>query len=86
MGTSTKVKIPAIGKEFTPEECSSEVLRALYGYLPEDIRGETRTVITVLAAFNQMQKDATMQAAKLANWSSSSYARASSSCYECNEK
>lgn len=67
MGTSTKVKIPAIGKEFTPEECSAEVLRALYGYLPEDIRGETGTVITVPAAFNQMQKDATMQAANLAN-------------------
>lgn len=67
MGTSTKVKVPAIGKEFTPEECSAEVLRALYGYLPEDIRGETGTVITVPAAFNQMQKDATMQAANLAN-------------------
>lgn len=52
----------------TPEECSSEVLRTLFGYLPEQIRnGETvATVITVPAAFNQMQKDATIEAARAA--------------------
>src|SRR3546814_3400940 len=52
----------------TPEECSAEVLRALYGYLPEEIRGDgdTGTVITVPAAFNQMQKDSTMAAADAA--------------------
>lgn len=68
MGTSTKVKISAIEKEFTPEECSAEILKTLYGYLPEEIRNSdsTGTVITVPAAFNQMQKDATMSAAELA--------------------
>lgn len=68
MGTSTKIKIVAVDKELTPEECSSEILKTLYGYLPEEIRNSdsTGTVITVPAAFNQMQKDATMSAAELA--------------------
>ena len=52
----------------TPEECSSEILRVLFGYLPEELRNDpdVGTVITVPAAFNQMQKNATMQAAELA--------------------
>jgi len=68
MGTSTPVSIKALDKTMTPEECSAEVLKALYSYLPEDIRNsdETGTVITVPAAFNQMQKDSTMTAASLA--------------------
>lgn len=68
MGTSTPVKLPAVNLIMTPEECSAEVLRALYGYLPEEIRGDgdTGTVITVPAAFNQMQKDSTMAAADAA--------------------
>ena len=68
MGTSTPVKLAAVNLTMTPEECSAEVLKALYGYLPEDIRNDsdTGTVITVPAAFNQMQKDATMAAANAA--------------------
>lgn len=68
MGTSTPVKLTAVNLTMTPEECSAEVLRALFGYLPEEIRGdgETGTVITVPAAFNQMQKDSTMAAADAA--------------------
>lgn len=68
MGTSTPVKLMAVNLTMTPEECSAEVLRALYGYLPEEIRGDgdTGTVITVPAAFNQMQKDSTMAAADTA--------------------
>jgi hypothetical protein len=64
MGTSTPVKLPAVNLTMTPEECFAEVLRTLFGYLPEEIRadGDTGTVITVPAAFNQMQKDATMAA------------------------
>src|SRR6185503_17427327 len=58
MGTSTPIKLPAVDLTMTPEQCSAEVLRVLFGYLPEEIRnaGETGTVITVPAAFNQMQK------------------------------
>lgn len=68
MGTSTPVKLPAVNLTMTPEECSAEILRALFGYLPEEIRNdpETGTVITVPAAFNQMQKDATMAASEMA--------------------
>lgn len=68
MGTSTPVKLSAVNVTMTPEECSTDVLRALFGYLPEEVRskGDTGTVITVPAAFNQMQKDATMAAAAAA--------------------
>jgi molecular chaperone DnaK len=68
MGTSTPIPLPGMGQKLTPEECSAEVLRVLFGYLPDDVRhsSETATVITVPAAFNQMQKDATMSAAALA--------------------
>jgi len=68
MGTSTPVKLPAVNITMTPEECSAEVLRVLFGYLPEEIRkdGDIGTVITVPAAFNQMQKDSTMAAADAA--------------------
>ena len=68
LGTSTKLKLEAAGLSLTPEECSAEILKVLYGYLPEEIRNDpnTATVITVPAAFNQMKKDATLQAAELA--------------------
>lgn len=68
MGTSTPIKLAAVDVTMTPEQCSSEILKLLFGYLPEDVRNsdETGTVITVPAAFNQMQKDATMTAAGMA--------------------
>ena len=68
MGTSTPVQLPAVNLTMTPEECSSEILKLLFGYLPEEMRNDpdVGTVITVPAAFNQMQKDATMQAAQMA--------------------
>lgn len=68
MGTSTPVKLAAVDITMTPEECSAEILKLCFGYLPEEIRnsGETGTVITVPAAFNQMQKEATLAAAEMA--------------------
>lgn len=68
MGTSTPVKLSAVNITMTPEECSAEILKLCFGYLPEEIRnsGNTGTVITVPAAFNQMQKDATLAAAEMA--------------------
>ncbi len=68
MGTSTPVRLSAVNVTMTPEECSSEILKLCFGYLPEEIRnsGDTGTVITVPAAFNQMQKDATLAAAEMA--------------------
>lgn len=69
MGTSTPIHLPAVNLKLTPEECSAEILKTLYGYLPEEKRNdpESGTVITVPASFNQMQKEATMQAANLAD-------------------
>lgn len=68
MGTSTPIRLSAVSITMTPEKCSSEILRVLFGYLPEELRNDADvgTVITVPAAFNQMQKNATMQAAELA--------------------
>lgn len=68
IGTSTPVQLSAVNLTKTPEECSAEVLKVLFGYMPEEIRNDpnTGTVITVPAAFNQMQKDATMQASSMA--------------------
>ena len=68
MGTSTPIRMAAVDKTMTPEECSAEILRTVFGYLPEITRNEsdTGTVITVPAAFNQMQKDATLAAAETA--------------------
>jgi len=68
MGTSTPIKIKDHDLVKTPEECSAEILKVLFGYLSEEIRNDTDTgtVITVPAAFNQMQKEATKQAAEMA--------------------
>lgn len=69
MGTNTPVELRGVNRTMTPEECSAEILRVLFGYLPEEIRQDETvgTVITVPAAFNQMQKDATMSAAVAAH-------------------
>ena len=64
----TNMKFTLQGQEMTPEECSAEILKVLFGYLPPEISAdpETATVITVPAAFNQMKKNATLEAAHLA--------------------
>ncbi|MBQ6296828.1 MAG: Hsp70 family protein [Selenomonadaceae bacterium] len=67
MGTSTTFKLG--NEELKPEECSAEILRELFKNLPDEIRehkDEVGTVITVPAAFNQMQNAATLEAAKVA--------------------
>lgn len=68
MGSSTPIRIDATGLSLSPEQCSAEILRALFAYVPGQsteapIAG---TVITVPAAFNQVQKEATMEAARIA--------------------
>lgn len=67
MGTGTKLTPPNLGSPLKPEDCSAEILKTLFGYLPETLRRDNvGTVITVPAAFNQMQKDATLSAAEQA--------------------
>jgi molecular chaperone DnaK len=68
MGTDTPIPIAASGETLSPVSASAEIPRTLMGYLPDDIRNDpsTGTVITVPAAFNQMQRDATSAAAEQA--------------------
>lgn len=68
IGTDTVMRFEDADITMTPEECSAEILRTLFSYLPEEIRNNsaTGTVITVPAAFNVMKKEATMEAARLA--------------------
>ena len=62
-----KIKCPALGKEFSPEEISAQVLRKLINdatdYLSQEV---TQAVITVPAYFNDSQRQATMDAGKIA--------------------
>jgi molecular chaperone DnaK len=62
-----KIKCPALTKEFSPEETSAQVLRKLINdaktYLSQDV---TQAVITVPAYFNDSQRQATMDAGKIA--------------------
>lgn len=67
MGTATPIRIAGLPEPLSAEQCSAEVLRTLYAYLPEEVRNSVQgTVITVPAAFNQMQKDASQAAADAA--------------------
>ena len=68
MGAIKPYEFSDAGVTLTPEECSAEVLMTLFGYLPEEIRNDpdTGTVITVPAAFDMMQRDATIRAATMA--------------------
>lgn len=67
MGEDHLIELSAVNLTVTPEECSVEILKALFLYLPEEIRksSETGTVITIPAAFNQKARYATRQAAEM---------------------
>jgi len=62
-----KIKCSSLNKEFSPEEISGQVLRKLITdatlYLGQDV---TQAVITVPAYFNDSQRQATMDAGKIA--------------------
>jgi molecular chaperone DnaK len=62
-----KIKCPALKKDFSPEEISAQVLRKLVNdastYLGQDV---TQAVITVPAYFNDSQRQATIDAGKIA--------------------
>jgi molecular chaperone DnaK len=63
----TRVKIPATGREYTPQEISAMILGKLKSdaeaYLGEPV---TKAVITVPAYFNDSQRQATKDAGKIA--------------------
>jgi molecular chaperone DnaK len=67
LNDNIKIKCPALDKEFSPEEISAQVLRKLINdattYLSQEV---TQAVITVPAYFNDSQRQATMDAGKIA--------------------
>ncbi|WP_143039391.1 Hsp70 family protein [Millionella massiliensis] len=65
-GTEDAVAILLHGKEFTPEQISAEILRALKNDASTKLGDVEYAVITVPAYFNEKQKSATKKAAKLA--------------------
>jgi molecular chaperone DnaK len=65
MGTTSPIKFKSAGRILTPEEASSEILKALLAQARMSA-GEFMTegaIVTIPAAFNQMQCEATMRAA-----------------------
>lgn len=68
MGTGSAIDFPGSGHRLTPEEASAEVIKALVAQARTDLPDAVidGTVVTIPAAFNQMQSEATMRAAKLA--------------------
>ncbi|MDP9127681.1 MAG: Hsp70 family protein [Pseudomonadota bacterium] len=68
MGTSTPIEIKGAELKLTPEECSAEIIRQLLAQAATETGSEkvTGAVITIPAAFNQMQSEATLRAGKMA--------------------
>lgn len=70
MGSATPIEVNGAGITLTPEECSAEIIRQLLGQATTETGIEPNafagTIITIPAAFNQMQSEATLRAAHMA--------------------
>ena len=66
MGTDTKYACSNIGREYSSEELSSEVLKTLKSFVTDEVFRSI--VITVPAKFTVGQKTATIEAAKMAGF------------------
>lgn len=68
MGTSTPISIEGAGLTLTPEDCSSEILKQLVtqAFTESGAAEVTGAIVTIPAAFNQMQTEATLRAAQKA--------------------
>lgn len=66
MGTSTKIEVKGANVTLSPEECSADIIRQLLAQAAQASGGQSVTgaIITVPAAFNQMQFEATLRAAR----------------------
>lgn len=71
IGEDSLIELPAVDRTLTPEECSAEILKELFSYLPEEIRisSDIGTVVTVPAVFNMKARSATRHAAEIAGFS-----------------
>ena len=67
MGTSEKVHINSVNKDFTPQEISAKILSYMKKYAEENIGHKIeKAVITVPAYFNDAQRQATKDAGQIA--------------------
>ena len=68
MGTDTPLRFASTSETITPEQAAAEVLRALVGHALVESGAVTVTgaVVTIPAAFNQVQSEATLAAARAA--------------------
>ena len=67
MGTTEKVRINSLKKDFTPQEISAKVLAYMKDYAEKAIGHKvSKAVITVPAYFNDAQRQATKDAGKIA--------------------
>ena len=68
MGTDTPFKFGSTGQSVTPEQIATEILRTLVGYalVESGAASVTGAVVTIPAAFNQVQSEATLAAARAA--------------------
>ncbi len=67
MGTSEKVHIKCLNKDFTPQEISAKVLAYMKKYAEENLGQKiSKAVITVPAYFNDAQRQATKDAGQIA--------------------
>jgi len=66
MGTSSKLELEGADKSLTPEEASSEIIRQLLRQVEGEagLREISGSIITIPAAFDQMQSEATIRAAR----------------------
>jgi molecular chaperone DnaK len=67
MGTSTPLRFAASGTVLSPEEASAEVIRTLLAQVQAEVGSAQAegAIVTIPAAFNQMQTEATIAAAEL---------------------
>lgn len=68
MGTSSPIEFSAAGIEMSPEECSADIIRTLLAQAATESGSSDNegTIVSVPAAFNQMQSEMTIRAAKSA--------------------
>jgi len=66
LGSGSEIQFASAGVSHTPEWCSTELLKWVFNYLPEQLRDqdEMSVVITVPAAFGQVMNEATLKAAR----------------------